>query len=123
MVYEWRPRRLTPAQLEERRLAAARLLRDRARRVGQAVAVLLDLVNPDLVVLAGGLVDAPEYLGDLREEAARRTHVDVDVDRRVVTTALGEHALAASSAALVLDAYYDDPFRFEPRLAGGERAA
>ena len=111
------------ARARERDRRAARLLRDRARRVGQAVAVLLDLVNPDLVVLAGGLVDAPEYLGDLREEAARRTHVDVDVDRRVVTTALGEHALAASSAALVLDAYYDDPFRFEPRLAGGERAA
>lgn len=27
MVHEWRPRRLTPAQLEERRFAAARLLR------------------------------------------------------------------------------------------------
>jgi transposase len=34
MVHEWRPRRLTPAQLEERRLAAARLLR--AGRCSQA---------------------------------------------------------------------------------------
>jgi transposase len=41
MVHEWRPRRLTPQQLEERRLAAARLLRagrrsqaEIARRLG-----------------------------------------------------------------------------------------
>ena len=111
------------ARARDRDRPAARLLRDRARRVGQAVAVLLDLVNPDLVVLAGGLVDAPEYLDDVRAEAARRTHVEVDLDRRVVTTALGEHALVASSAALVLDAYYDDPFSFEARLAGGRSAA
>lgn len=102
--------------------AARQLLRERAQRVGQAVAVILDLINPDLVVLAGGLIAAPEYLPELRAEAARRTHVVADLDRRVVMTALGEHGLVASSAALVLDAYFDDPLAFEPNLLH-ERAA
>jgi predicted NBD/HSP70 family sugar kinase len=43
------------------------LLRDRARNVGSAIAVLLGILDPELFVVAGrGLTEASEYLTDLR---------------------------------------------------------
>lgn len=89
------------------------LLRRRARWVGQAVAVMLDLINPDLVVLAGSPARAPEYLADLRDEARNRTHVGADAADRVVVSTLGSDALGVPSAELFLDAYYTDPLAFE----------
>jgi predicted NBD/HSP70 family sugar kinase len=92
------------------------LLRRRARWVGQAVAVMLELINPDLVVLAGSPARAPEYLADLRDEVSRHIHVDKDAADRVVLSTLSSQALGIPSAQLFLDAYYTDPLAFEPTV-------
>ena len=93
--------------------AVATLLRRRARHVGRAAAILLDLVNPELVVLAGGPLLTPEYLSDARRELARHSQLGDQAAQRLVLSELGPHSLVLSSAAPFLDAYFTDPLSFE----------
>ena len=87
---------------------AADLLRQRARYAGVAAAILLDLVDPELIVLGGGLLLAPEYLGAFREAAAARLSRPEAVER-IVPTGLGEGALVRGSASLGMHAFFSDP--------------
>jgi predicted NBD/HSP70 family sugar kinase len=48
---------------------AAALLRQRAEYVGIAAGILLDLLDPDLLILGGGLLQTPEHLDALRAGA------------------------------------------------------
>ncbi|MFI7006615.1 ROK family protein [Streptomyces sp. NPDC050145] len=89
--------------------AADALLRHRARHIGAAVAHLVDLFDPALVVLSGGVLP---YVDEVRAEAARRIGRSWNPEC-VQPTELGPHALAASSAAPLLAAYYADPLNFE----------
>ncbi|MFK0181224.1 ROK family protein [Streptomyces xanthochromogenes] len=89
--------------------AADSLLRERARHIGTAVAHLVDLFDPSLVVLSGGVLPHADVV---RDETARLLGNAWDPDR-VRPTALGPHALAASSGALLLAAYYADPLAYE----------
>ncbi|MEY9847170.1 ROK family transcriptional regulator [Streptacidiphilus sp. MAP5-3] len=99
--------------------AAGTLLRRRARHVGRAAALVLDLVNPELVVLAGGPLQTPEYLPDVRRELVRRSQLGAEAAARLVPSALGPHALVLSSAAPFLDAYFSDPLGFEQGFGHG----
>ncbi|GAA2998767.1 ROK family transcriptional regulator [Kitasatospora albolonga] len=90
-------------------LGAIRLLRTRARSVGRAAAVLLDLVNPELLVLAGGPLKTPEYLPDVRAELARHSSLGPAAATRLVPSGLGDHALVLASAAVFLNAWFSDP--------------
>jgi predicted NBD/HSP70 family sugar kinase len=94
--------------------AAAMLLRTRARYVGQAVALMLELINPHVVVLAGGVAQAPEYLPDLHRSVSHHLNQPIDPGRRILATALGGEKFPISPAALVLSEYYRDPMAFEP---------
>ncbi|WP_327355600.1 ROK family transcriptional regulator [Streptomyces sp. NBC_01304] len=90
------------------------LLRARARHIGTAVAHLVDLLDPDLVVLSGGVLAVPDHLEEVRREAVLR--IGRGWDPRVVrATGLGPgpQALVASSAALLLSAYFADPMAYE----------
>jgi glucokinase len=52
---------------------ANEIVRDTARYLGAGIATLLNVVNPDVVVIAGGVTRAGEVLfGPLRTEARRR---------------------------------------------------
>jgi predicted NBD/HSP70 family sugar kinase len=97
-------------------VTADRLLRTRAEALGFVVATVLDLINPDRVVLGGSVQDAPEYVPQLRAEAARLAHPHIDVDTRVQVSKLGEHALLRGAVAPMFDTYLTDPARFEPAL-------
>jgi predicted NBD/HSP70 family sugar kinase len=86
---------------------ARALLEARARSIGEGLAVIIGLVNPDLVVLAGsGVTAAPEYLATIRAEARARCVLPIDADRAILLSSLGSGILASSSIALVLDAFY-----------------
>lgn len=96
---------------------AAALLRRRATQVGQAVGLLVDLLDPELVVLAGGVLAIPEHIAEIRETLGAHAERGWD-PARVVPTSLGADMLVNSSAAVVLGAYAADPLRFEPGLRG-----
>lgn len=94
---------------------AAQLLRQRAVRAGTAAALLLDLLDPDLLVLGGGLLQTPEYLDDLRTAAADRLSRR-EAAERILPTGLGQGSLVRGSASLVMDAFFSDPVGVLPSL-------
>lgn len=95
---------------------AARMLRTRARHVGHATGLLVELLNPERVIVGGGVSDYPEYLPDLRaamgERLTRTPHTDLE--DLVRPTSFGRQAVMLASAALFLDAFYLDPMAFPP---------
>ena len=88
---------------------AAALLRDRARHAGVGVGVLLDLFDPEILVLGGGILDAPRALPALHKAAAERATRCSDISELVVPSQLGPHALVRGAAGLALDHFYRDP--------------
>lgn len=88
---------------------ATQLLRDRARYAGTAVGLLCDLLAPDVVVLDGGLLQAPEHLDALREAAGQRSSRFPDAGEKIVATQLGTGSMVRGAAALALDRFYRDP--------------
>lgn len=92
---------------------AETVLRDRATRVGEAVAVLVDLIDPDLVVFSDNAVmDTPGYLAAVRHGAVAQAHTPIDAEGVIVPTAFAEHAIVIAPATRVLDAFYEAPLNF-----------
>lgn len=88
--------------------AAALLLRDRARYTGVAAGILLDLLDPEVLVLGGGLLQAPEHLDALIDAAAGRLSRP-EAAERILPTGLGEGTLVRGSASLPMHAFFSDP--------------
>ncbi|KJY35362.1 hypothetical protein VR44_10300, partial [Streptomyces katrae] len=87
------------------------LVRRRARLIGRAVALLADLVNPDVVVVHETFSGAhPRYLDAIREEAVERSHLCEDPER-IVAPGTGERALDVAAGTAVLANIYADPLR------------
>ena len=95
--------------------AALRVFRERAEIIGGAVALLLDVVNPDvLVITEGALLFLPECLATVRDVVRARSHVRVDSARQVVASSFAATELLAVAAGTVaLDAVYRDPIGLE----------
>lgn len=94
--------------------AADRLLRRRAELVGAAVALLVEVLDPDVVVLGGGVVKGSRYLEDIRRSVAEnaRRPLAIPPEDLVRPTSFGSHAVMFSSAALFLDTFYRNPTGF-----------
>ncbi|MFC9614616.1 ROK family protein [Streptomyces sp. NPDC056938] len=89
---------------------ALRVLRERLRTVGRAAALLLDVLNPELlVVVERTALTFPELLPDLYEEIAAQSHLCGDPERAVVPSSFGPHVLAVAAGSVVLDAVYRRP--------------
>jgi predicted NBD/HSP70 family sugar kinase len=88
--------------------AAGALLRERAEYAGVAAAILLDILDPDVLVLGGGLLQAPEHLDALRRAAAGRLSRP-EAAERIVPTGLGDGSLVRGSASLPMHAFFEDP--------------
>ena len=83
---------------------AVRLLTQRARMVGRAVGLLLDILNPETVVVTElGVIRREDCLRALREEVG---------DARasaVVPTSFPDSVLAVAAGSVMLDVLYRDP--------------
>ena len=78
-------------------------LRERAFHTGLALANLVNIFNPDLIVLGGILAQyADMLLPDIRETAADHAFGKLADTLRIEATALGEQAGMIGAAALVL---------------------
>jgi predicted NBD/HSP70 family sugar kinase len=90
--------------------AAVRLLTGRARSVGQAAATLMDVFDPEIVVVVEpGAMFLPACRAALRAEIAARAQARIDVERTVVPTSFGDDVLALAGGSVILDALYRDP--------------
>jgi len=93
---------------------ADRLLRRRAELVGGAVALLVETLDPHVVILGGGIVIDPSHVTDIRRAvtAGVRRPLTIAAEDLVHATSFGTHAVMFSSAALFLDTFYRDPTAF-----------
>jgi glucokinase-like ROK family protein len=111
----------TVGSIEDAALAgdplALRLVREAAGHLGIAVAGLLNLMNPALVVLGGGLARVGDVLLEpLREIVRQRTLISSLVACEIRTSELGQHATAVGAATMVLEAALADSSLF-PTIA------
>ena len=86
--------------------AVERLVRSRARVVGIALSNLVDFINPEVVVLGGGLVEAMPKLvrNEVRKGiAAHSTRAAVRA-LKVTVASLHNHAVTTGAAKLAVDA-------------------
>jgi predicted NBD/HSP70 family sugar kinase len=89
---------------------AVELFADRARLVGRAVATLLDVINPEiLVVTEAGIARRPELLTVLHNEVAARSRVCPDPTRTVFAGSFGAQSLSVAAGAVVLHDTYAQP--------------
>ncbi|MER5895212.1 ROK family transcriptional regulator [Streptomyces sp. NPDC001876] len=106
---------LDHAMADEPRAVA--LFRRRARLVGRAAALLLDMFDPEcLVVVEPGAGRLPHCLADLRAEVAERSVVCDDPERAVVSSSFTGSVLATAGGAVALGALYTDPLGPWPAL-------
>ncbi|MGW7431669.1 ROK family protein [Streptomyces sp. NPDC054861] len=86
------------------------LLRERARAVGRAAALLLDVLNPDLLVVteyASGL--EPAYLDEIRCAALAFSH-GCDDPERIVSPHAGPAVLPVAAGTVLLSTLFKSPF-------------
>ncbi|RME92778.1 MAG: ROK family protein [Verrucomicrobia bacterium] len=81
---------------------AKKIVEDAARYTGIAVASVINLLNPEVVVLGGGLMEAlGEHILPIAEKTARKYAMDgVDKGIRIVASKLGDHAGITGGAVL-----------------------
>jgi predicted NBD/HSP70 family sugar kinase len=90
--------------------AAVRFFAERARWVGQATAMLLDVFDPGVVVVVEpGVMFLPGGLATLHSAVQARIRSSLDVTRTVVTTIFSRDILAIAAGSVLLDALYRDP--------------
>jgi glucokinase len=80
------------------------LVRSRMRTVGIVVSNFVDFLNPDLVLLGGGLVESMPKLVRQEVQRAVKDHATPDAGRaaRVVVSKLKRHAVTTGAAKLAL---------------------
>jgi len=94
-------------------VGAQALVADAGRYLGIAVANLINLVNPGMVVLGGRLPSAGELLfGPLRDAMQARALSTSWESAEVRSSLLGREAVALGAATLVLQAALADPTLF-----------
>ncbi|MEV8532000.1 ROK family transcriptional regulator [Streptomyces sp. NPDC051211] len=88
---------------------ADRLLRERARAVGRAAALLLDVFDPAVMVVTElSSVLHEGYLDEIREAAVALSHVCADPER-IVGPHAGPAVLPEAAAAVLLGPLFSDP--------------
>lgn len=96
---------------------ARQVIREAAEDLAVAVAGLMNLLNPTVVILGGGLVRVGELLLEpLREAVRARTLVTSVQGARIVASPLGARSIAIGAATLLLQRALSDP-RYFPAAA------
>lgn len=92
---------------------ALQVVREAAEHLGIAVAGLLNLLNPTVVIVGGGLARLGDLLLEpLRQVVRTRTLASSMAVSRIVTSQLGARAVAVGAATLLLQRALSDPRHF-----------
>ena len=79
------------------------LLADAGRHIGSALASLINLLNPSMVIIGGGVAQAgPSLLDPLRAAIGEHTLRSSREAAKVVVSALGPRAVSMGAVALAL---------------------
>jgi predicted NBD/HSP70 family sugar kinase len=103
---------LTSAALADDPLALT-VVRESAENLGIAVAGLLNVLNPALVIIGGELATlGPLLVEPLQATIQQRTLVSSMAAAEIRTSELGPQAIAVGAATMILEAALDDSQRF-----------
>lgn len=123
-------KKLTIEDIEEAALAgddlALQVVHEAAEHLGTAIAGLVNITNPQRVIVGGHLASLGDLLVDpLRETVQRRTLMGTGQAGVICTSQLGERSVAVGAATLVLKAALQDSrnFPFFTGGAGAQRSA
>jgi predicted NBD/HSP70 family sugar kinase len=119
LLKEGRPSRLSRHGLSVRAIVdaahvgdpvAAQIVGEAGQSLGIAVASLLNLLNPAIVVLGGPLAVAGDLLlAPIRDTLRHRTLWKTVTEARILTSLLGESVIALGAATRVLEVVLADP--------------
>lgn len=114
---------LTIGAIEDAALAGDRLARqvtsEAADHLGVAIADLLNLLNPSMVIIGGGLARLGDLLLEpIRQAVGRRTLITSGRATRIATSDLGARAVAVGAATMMLERALTDPSLFPIPAAG-----
>jgi predicted NBD/HSP70 family sugar kinase len=99
------------------RVEAIALFEQRARLVGRAAALLLDLFDPEvLIVSEAGANRLPSCLATLRAEAAAWSSAGAEAANTIRATSFPSNVLAVAGGAVALDRVYAAPMHADVRL-------
>jgi predicted NBD/HSP70 family sugar kinase len=89
---------------------ALELFRRRGALVGRAAALLMDVFNPEVVIVVEpGVARFDGCLSELRSEVRAHSESGRDLEETVVATSFPYTTLAVAAGAVLLDALYRDP--------------
>jgi len=92
---------------------ALQVVREAAEHLGVAVAGLLNVLNPEVVIMGGGLARLGDVLLEpMRQVVRTRTLASSVAVARIVTSQLGARAIAIGAATLLLQRALSDPRHF-----------
>jgi len=82
-----------------------KIVRNAAKRIGDAVANVSNLLAPDIVVLGGGLVEALKdiFLDEVRDTVSKKVMDSFSKQIEVTVATLGDDAAVMGAAALIAD--------------------
>ena len=106
---------------------ARRLFAQAGRHIGVALTSLINLLNPGVVVVGGGVARAGTFLLEpLRETVQQRALTVAAKSARIVESELGANAIAIGAVTVVLQQLFSGPdltVPFHPHTIAGVRAA
>lgn len=83
---------------------------ERARLLGAAVAPLLDVLNPELLVITEqGIRHLPGCMEILRAEVSERSRLRANPGLSIIASSFGDDALAVAAGTVIFDAVYGSP--------------
>ncbi|RJQ82243.1 ROK family transcriptional regulator [Pseudonocardiaceae bacterium YIM PH 21723] len=89
---------------------AVELFHERSIRVGRAVATLLDLLNPDRLILAdAAVVHVPGCLEHVHRQVREHSFACAHPESTVIATSFREHTLSVAAGTVMLHRLYTDP--------------
>jgi predicted NBD/HSP70 family sugar kinase len=92
------------------------LFRDRGILVGRVVGLLMDVFNPEIVIVVEpGVARFEDCLAALRTEVAAHSESGRDTEQTVLATSFPYTTLAVAAGAVLLDALYRDPIALADR--------
>ena len=83
---------------------ARRAVREAGRLIGEALAAIVNLLNPSLIVVGGDIAEAGEQLvAGIREVVYQRSTALATMNLEIRSSTLGDHAGIAGAAVMILD--------------------
>src|SRR5699024_2549597 len=98
---------------------AVRLAREAGQRVGEVLATVVSLLNPEVLMVTGELASTP-FVAGVRDLLYQRALPRITRNLRVVTGELGDRAGLRGIGHLAVEHLYA-PAQVDERLAGGAR--